>query len=111
MALKACCCYNLLVYGHKESLALRTAAAAVAETCLGIHIVSASHKVHKPQHSGENNLTVYYHKWAAPCKKEVGDMGLIASNDVSITFLYKFWTALWWPNDGQVVLCGEEDHL
>ena len=85
-----------------ESLAFRAAAAAAAaaETCLGIHIVSVGHKVHKTQHSGENNLTVYYHKWAAPCKKEVGDMGLISSNDVSITFLNKFWKALWWPNDG-----------
>ena len=56
------------MYGHKESLALRTAAAAAvaaaaaaaaaAETCLGIHIVSAGHKVHKTQHSGENDLTV-----------------------------------------------------
>ena len=57
LALKACCCYNLLVYGHKESLALRAAAAA-AETCLGIHIVSAGHKVHKTQHSGENDPIV-----------------------------------------------------
>ena len=73
LAIKACCFYNLLVYSHKESLTLRAAAAAVADTCLGVHIVSAGHNVHKTQHSG--------------------DMGLISSKDVSITFLNKFWTA------------------